>query len=1005
MKKTLYLILSFLLHSITYAQAENPNPLNPLIESSSNSENYGERLLLYQIDLDDLSIPIEISYNHNGFMASQAPNSLGLGWSLNDIGKINREVKHLPDDYKVDGYLSSGGWFNTNSSALNNYTGTNTPNHTFALGLLRTVDQMPDFFSLNLASKIRSVFVYDKQYNGNDFSLSPLVLETNKNLIINTNFNNLHYGVNNFLDTAINIEDEDGFLYDFIGGPAKKTISRNSDTAPKAYKDYYLSKIRSSRSSDVITLSYLEKNYEQYHYFEDGHVNSSSNLNYISYSDYSYIGESTLEINKIVTPRETIQFNYSNIVYPPLNAYSSYNIPILNEIIVNNPDGGFITGYFFEYHTYTLNNRPLLKRVYKYNKSKTNKILLREYEYHGNSDLNWVDDIRFITSIDAFGFFNHADNTGLLPFNVKWCGSTATRTAANRIPNLEAAQDGVLRKSTNNLGGTTEYTYQLNADSELYGGGLRISKIINNSNTGIPKTTTFEYQNLTGFAIGLTNPQNNFRGTLTGIRYPLSGDLMHIYDQDQESTILPFQNYAEQGKGNFFKRMIVRTFVENSTLSNYPVEVYTNDEYTFVSNFRGNIRTPLLKSKISYKEFIYNSEELASFKLNETIYEYGLFSTKHIPAKTIYTNYAGCNGSSYFNNINLFNTWIHKIEQPLKTITTKNYKDHNTFIETKKELVYFGENGTTYDFNSVRIKEIKTTTNNFPVSKQKFKYLIEYFSPTAGLSGLSAYNNPNKTLLVEQSNWTLDKNQQWVLNKASFNQYYNDGKLKLTSATQKKTNNTLFNESDFNPYFSNGTLVGVPLLNNISYTYDANGRVSQINDLSANVFKRFSRTNESDPYTINTILEGNSTTAEYDFYRNSFEKETGTNYILSNAAYTGSKVFNGVSLALGSFPANYIVSFWYYKDNKWSLQSYNHTGGTVTITKPTGADFIDEVWIRPKNTILKGKTFNAYYETSHLIEDNGFTLKNIFDEYGRLIKQIDKDGYIINERKYNFIKE
>ena len=63
---------------------------------------------LFTVSYNDIQVPISISYHGGGIKTDEEANSVGLGWTLNASGVVNRIVRGMPDDLyekgKIAGY-------------------------------------------------------------------------------------------------------------------------------------------------------------------------------------------------------------------------------------------------------------------------------------------------------------------------------------------------------------------------------------------------------------------------------------------------------------------------------------------------------------------------------------------------------------------------------------------------------------------------------------------------------------------------------------------------------------------------------------------------------------------------------------------------------------------------------------------------------------------------------------------------------------------------------------
>ena len=64
---------------------------------------------IYNIKMQQLSLPISLSYHAGGLKVEQEASWVGAGWSLNAGGNINRTVRGPPDEYLPNGNVNSMG--------------------------------------------------------------------------------------------------------------------------------------------------------------------------------------------------------------------------------------------------------------------------------------------------------------------------------------------------------------------------------------------------------------------------------------------------------------------------------------------------------------------------------------------------------------------------------------------------------------------------------------------------------------------------------------------------------------------------------------------------------------------------------------------------------------------------------------------------------------------------------------------------------------------------------
>jgi len=104
------MMILFLNISIAYSQIQQVIPPSPTASALGQyidnpvSLYTGKPVIkipLYQINMNDFSLPISLSYDAKGIQVGQVASNVGLGWSLNAGGIITRSVHGSPDDLDV----------------------------------------------------------------------------------------------------------------------------------------------------------------------------------------------------------------------------------------------------------------------------------------------------------------------------------------------------------------------------------------------------------------------------------------------------------------------------------------------------------------------------------------------------------------------------------------------------------------------------------------------------------------------------------------------------------------------------------------------------------------------------------------------------------------------------------------------------------------------------------------------------------------------------------------
>lgn len=1027
----LFTFFSLLINIKSYSQSYE----NPLLESAMEDDDSSLNILLYEIILDDITIPISLSYNSKGIQISELPDVVGLGWKLNDIGKITRKLNHLPDECSYnfpdmsgvfpnfnDPYTNGekGGWFSSLYNNFENHISTISASYSDIVRF-NQIDHAPDYYSLNVANGLNSIFTYKKTISGNTITLDPFILNRNKHIDITTYFSEFHFGQDNFSDIVFEITDESNLKYDFIGGPSKSTVSRQGVNPFYFYKDFYVKNIKSSTNNDFINFSYIKNGKNRPRRFQEGFRIGTTGGYKIYSNDYFFLDESTLVIEEIETQKEKIIFTYDSILCN--NEIGATYVKQLQSIKVYNKFNEIKKIYNFNY-TYFPDNRFILGSIHDVDpmsgSGQYNFKILKEFEYytgHPNS--------AFSLNLDTFEYSKYPTSVvHALPDQAGNCttGVTTFHPATDRSPDLEIIKRGMLKKIINHLGGSVEFHYQLNKDAINYGGGLIISKTIEDSNNGDPVITEFEYENLKGLVIKTSNYLANFLSYFNSNNSKLSM-YPNFYSDTDELYSNVYINSDNQEFGNFFEKVTSKKFIGEELHFGNIRKIYLVNEKEYDYSFEGIYRKPLLIKNEVFKDIYTIQNQLINrIPIKEDIYIY---------ERNLTDQFEACKIESY-NHQNY--CYPHPDWQEPITITgistnVKNFYFFQEFLRekitidyfyngsigeitdrvTKQTYLYIGDDSQPFVFDKLRPKEITTDIKSTPIHKKKFKYLFEVYNmPNSGLSYMINFSTENKTRLVESSNWFLDASEGlWKLKESNFYTYLGDGKIKQTAKTEKTEDNSYYTESSYNPHYIGGNLQGVYLTNKIEHNYDVKGKLDYLLNLDNQKYIKFWRGYDKDTYSVNTVFQGVDYQQNHTFYRNSFERPTDSSQtLLTPNAMSGNKVFNGAFFVLPDIvPEGHLVSFWFFKNNKWQFQSFVHSGGNIVINKPSGALYIDEVWIRPQNTSVSGMTFEPLIGITSEIDDRGNVIKSVFDEFGREIKNLDKNNTLLKAIEYNYINE
>ncbi|MBQ4820017.1 hypothetical protein [Aquimarina sp. MMG016] len=1017
------------------------------------SSNENISIPLYTIKVEGVSIPISLSYNTKGMLVNEVPSNVGFGWKLHAGGEIEKTVNHLVDE-------SPDGWF-----FHNKYDDLNPGvyNGNQARVIFESVDATPDTYRMKMSNGFFAEYTYDKFNQGGNSD--PTIFNHSKDVSnITTDFYKLRsYGYGNYdediyeteEDFDITISSNKGINYSFRKG-IKRNKSWDLERRRATYIDssdihnYYAHKITTNHNADFIKFDYTETGLNKFvlHAKATRLQTNSDPRTPPTFNDpiitnkyepqISIQDVSRKDIKKISTPYETVEFiykeeSYYNKLNEIVNSQSAQfwlddlerqKFKLLDEIIIHDHKGNYITGYKFNYTGQTQDQSQYegevkIKSILKYSKNHKDAFVYRklDYYYQPNGRENAVS-----FAADVFGYPNGAQNndyTNITPIYIY-------PIASEKIPNKDEMIKGVLQSITNSFGGKTEYVYKENKSGTMYYGGLLIDQInIYNENQELIGNTEYTYENPEGFGLAVydqTYPeqgevpnnvynegyydeglrllswetyftkrdpiidQNNLQYltayTVSNIPYSL---MMDAPIADSFITNLQLQNFYQLKSGSFYKKVTTKkkNIINDQFEKGYIIQYYRPS----LSGFR--LRK--LLEKIEY----YNA---ANKKQKEVEYTYEMILKNQIDAYQFdNVHYTGDDGAVFRYNLEFFP--IYNVKDVLKSVETTDYDNANNSLKltNRKDLVYLNEGNTDpifVDYN--RVKSITHYFNNTLKEKTVNKYLSEYDNTNKIESLL--YENPK----VETNNW-VHTESKWKLRSSSVIQYLVDGKPhKIGLITNNPATGEPFTEQDFisSSYDQDGNFQSLT----VEYTefiYDEQGKLKAQKDSRTAKQKLFQRGSEYDGLYVDAVLTTSDTSPL--FIKKSFENPLESNVIKSDKAFSGEYVYTGNTVSLGEFPANYEVTYWSYTNNQWKHNSFVHQGGTLIITKKQQEIYIDEVRVCPKNSTIETYTLKPLIGTTSILNDRGDGQRIEYDVFGRNLFHLDQDGNILKESRSNLL--
>lgn len=512
----------------------NPNIFSPS-PNSAGLGNYGNYSVdfftgqpnisfnLYNIEVDNIKIPINLKYNLASVKPDEHPGWVGLGWNLLPGGSITRLVSGAADEVLISNFpvgmsenifsyydnfntLGTGDW--ASDEKLWDYYGCMTSVYQNFTDICARPS--PDEFVFSFGNFSGSFFL---DHNGNwvvksnekiDFKIESTFAynKTIKDVIYaNEPYNSYPFFIKRFF-YGFQIIDDDGTKYIFGNEPYSIEFSGGPNTGEDAYhsnimaKTWYLTRIILPNGKEI-QLEYKSRSLvpsspepDCYYYkpvfvlsfqdqFENFTINYNNNFNYPS-SVKTLERQYNVRLNKIITPESEIKFNVGqsneldfNIASGNYEQYCMYDY--------GNNCTGMSGGYFSQYVNQSEKHWDKLESIEIFNRINTSPIKKIFFNYYENSikrlRLNNIKEINITNSEENKYSFEY--NTDIFPeyasgkidhwgyFNDKIFGGPYNKDGyksnsyyISRSQDFDKMKSGVLSKIIFPTKGYTEFEYQ-----------------------------------------------------------------------------------------------------------------------------------------------------------------------------------------------------------------------------------------------------------------------------------------------------------------------------------------------------------------------------------------------------------------------------------------------------------------------------------------------------------------------------------------------------------------
>lgn len=530
---------------------------------------------LYTVEKDGVSVPISIVYDASGIKYSDIPSAVGLKWSLDAGGSVNRSVNGRPDEKYLLYHLNE-----ISDSAIdyeNSHKYSLAQQSRFSELASNKYDRSLDYFYYNFPGHSGEMYINKngKFTAGDDYT--KLKIDFPYHLV-----NNVVTYENRFV-----IKDENGNTYFF-----ESSYDRSQPVHPQNFKPINSADSYSPvawKLKKILTLNKQEINfeYEEYSYSYialDGErftlkINEQYNANCPAVPGNSTFSTTTFNntaalLKRIYTDDEEVIFIYTTDSGLPIWKRNLSSITIKAQ-----PSGTTIkTINFNQGGTNYLQSFEEISTVAGVGSKKYS------FSYNGSNPLTPMSKDR-----DIYGYYNYSYNPNNL---IGWDGILAVRDdgfpiyegypfgVANRNINAEGAAVGTLSEITYPTGGKTQFSYEYNTDTAMdntpvYAPGLRVAAIKDiDLNGTVYNQRQFSYRQL--------------YGTMRML------DLVANLDRTANLTtgVINSEHKFPQGISPIYQDILIKNISADKTL-------YTREQYNLGPKMYGGYK-PLLRKKIEY---------------------------------------------------------------------------------------------------------------------------------------------------------------------------------------------------------------------------------------------------------------------------------------------------------------------------------------------------------------------------------------------------------------------
>ncbi len=907
---------------------------------------------LYTLTKDGVSVPISISYDASGIKYTDIPSGVGMKWSLNAGGSINRSINGLVDE----GYLWSNlGTVSDSAISYKNAHKTLIDSQAeFEWIANNARDCSFDYYYYNFLDRSGSMFkgkngafVPDKDYTKIKIKwvANEFVIKDEKG---NTYFFGQSFDKSNVFNSGNHVQQSTNSLETIVSWKLYKILTAHQKIITFSY-------------SDFCYYEYSTLNSEQYVHVQPASQDAPcfSGNHESSYQTSQFQNTAPL-LTKISTEDEEILFQYETDISLPIWKKNLVSMKVVSSITHDT-----IKSISF-YHTGT-------NFLDRFEEKDRNGVTVKKdsFIYFGGAYIDPTSKSR-----DIFGYANGSSNTTLFG------GSSIyyPNTLANRQVNSSFAQEGTLSGIVHPTGGKTFFTYEANIDSiggvAHYAPGLRVKSVEDIDMDGrVYNKKIYSYRKLHG---GMT-----IGNLLAGTSSPASWN----YGVSEVVN----SEFSRRGHNGFFYEEVI------TDQSGGAEHHFTKDYFQYQLNLYENVK-PFAVRKDYFKEslsqlarstrYVYDvtqidSEAVKSYVLAPPVKYTGNFSYEG--QTEIYTF---CNKTIYqgFELDMIFTPYVYNLVEEITT----------DFSSTGDSIVL--KKGMTYYNNPNLLESVQTESSTGNQNKILFTYpfnypsdllLLEMTDSSSIQHTVSEKLFKNSTALTEKLNtykeyatggFVLERQKiQDVAsgNYSAFNYYlYNDHAMPVETGKEKDTRTSYIWSYQENYPVAEVTNASYGSIAYSSFEADGKGNWDYT---TSGCSSSYGSVTGSKAYTLGTSdIQRTALTSSQTYI---------ITYWLKNSS--GSISINGGS------EGSVLVS-----KNDWTLYQREITG--VTTVTLSGSGVIDELRLYPKNAQMTSYTYEPLVGMTSSCDVNNRITYYEYDSFNRLLRIRDHDKNILKSYSYTY---